>query len=232
VAFYSIAGDIVSTGLYRDEWDRLFYYADPVFRYKPLMPVPGNHDSQDGLGAWMYRDMFSLPENGPAGVKPELSYSFTYRNSLFLMIDVTSPVASQSSWIEQQLKGSATTWKFAMFHFPPYNYEEDYSEIRKEWCVLFDEYHVDMVMSGHTHYYMRTKPICNERVVGDPSQGTIYVISVGIPGNHENMPPEDYAEVRDGKGWLYQHMEIEGNRLTYKSLDINGKSVDAFTIEK
>jgi len=232
VAFYSVAGDLVSTGLNRDDWDQLFHVSGPVFQYKPLMPVPGNHDSQDGLGAWMYQEIFSLPENGPVEVLPELSYAFNYKNALFLMLDVTTPLELQSGWIEEQLSKSEAKWKFAMFHFPPYNYEEDYSEIRKEWCTLFDTYHVDMVMSGHTHYYMRTKPIFNEEVVEHLSQGTVYVISVGIPGNHENMPVEEYAEVRDGKGWLYQHMEISGDRLIYKSLDIEGNINDTFSIEK
>ena len=232
VAFYSIAGDLVSTGLYREDWDQLLNVSGPVFNDKPLMPVPGNHDNQDGLGAWMYQELFSLPVNGPEKVLPELTYSFVYKNALFLMIDATAPVELQSSWIEAQLKGSGAEWKFAMFHFPPYNYEEDYSVIREEWCTLFDTYHVDMVMSGHTHYYMRSKPIFNEQVVELVSQGTVYVISVGIPGNHENMPDEDYAEVRDGRGWLYQHMEIKDNVLIYKSLDINGNIRDSFIIEK
>ena len=232
VAFYSIAGDLVSTGLHRDDWDQLFHVSGSVFQYKPLMPVPGNHDSQDGLGAWMYQDIFSLPENGPEGVSPELSYTFNYKNALFLMIDVTSPIELQSSWVEEQLSRSQAKWKFAMFHFPPYNYEEDYSEIRKEWCTLFDTYHVDMVMSGHTHYYMRSLPIFNEQVLEHPSQGTVYVISVGIPGMHENMPEEKYAAHRDGNGCLYQHMEIIGDKLFYKSLDINGNIKDTFIIQK
>lgn len=232
VAFYSIAGDLVSTGLYRDDWDQLLHVSDPVFQYKPLMPIPGNHDSQDGLGSWMYQEIFSLPENGPDKMLPELSYTFNYKNALFLMLDVTSPLELQSRWIEEQLSNSNAKWKFAMFHFPPYNYEEDYSEIRQEWCTLFDKYHVDMVMSGHTHYYMRSLPIFNEEVVEHHSQGTVYVISVGIPGRHEHMPPEEYAEHREGNGWLYQHMEIDGDRLNYRSLDINGEIKDSFSIEK
>jgi hypothetical protein len=45
------------------------------------MPVPGNHDSQDGLGAWMYKEMFSLPENGPTGQPSEMTYAFNYQNA-------------------------------------------------------------------------------------------------------------------------------------------------------
>ncbi len=47
-------------------------------------------------------------------------------------------------------------------------------------------------ISGHTHYYMRSKPIVNELVAEHVSQGTVYVISLGIPGNHKNMPAEEY----------------------------------------
>ncbi|MDX2442867.1 MAG: metallophosphoesterase family protein [Bacteroidales bacterium] len=232
VAFYSIAGDLVGTGLFRDEWDKFFHNSGPVFNFKPLMPTPGNHDNQDGLGAWMYAELFSLPENGPQKVLPEMTYSFTYKNALFLMIDATAPYSYQSEWIENQLQNTNAEWKFAMFHFPPYNYEEDYSDIRERWCSLFDTYHVDMVMSGHTHYYMRSKPIFNEQVVDHPSKGTIYIISVGIPGNHGDIPPQDYAEVQDGKGWLYQHVKIENNKLIYKSINIDGKIKDELVIEK
>jgi hypothetical protein len=231
-AFYSIAGDLVSTGLYRDDWDRFFDYSGSVFARKPLMPVPGNHDNQDGLGAWMYQEMFSLPANGPKQVGPELSYAFEYKNALFIMIDCTSPVAVQSSWIENQLRNTDALWKFAFFHFPPYSWEEDYPEIREEWCSLFDQYHVDMVMSGHVHYYMRSLPVRNGEIVQSPDEGTIYTISVGIPSRGGDMPPEKYAAVRNTRGWLYQHMEIDEGRLVYQSVNHAGEIIDEFSIQK
>ena len=232
VAFYSIAGDLVSTGLHRDEWDELWLQAGDIFRQKPLMPIPGNHDSQDGLGAWMYQEMFSLPKNGPASAPSEQTYAFTYQNALFLMIDGTSPIEEQTAWIKQQLANSKADWKFAFFHFPPYNYEEDYALIRKEWCSLFDQYHVDMVMSGHVHYYMRTKPMFAEKPVDSPAKGTIYTISVGIPGHHEHMPPEEYAVLRYPKGNYYQHIAIKGKTMVYTCYDPEGQVKDQLQISK
>ena len=231
-AFYSIAGDLVSTGLYRDEWDMFFGYAKNAFAEKPLMPVLGNHDRQDGLGAWMYYALFSLPENGPAQVEPEGSYTFEYGNAFFLMLDCTSPIEEQSEWIEEQLSNTSATWKFAMFHFPPYNYEEPYPDIQAAWGSLFDQYHVDMVMGGHTHYYMRTKPMHGGEVVRSPKEGTVYAISIGIPSEHENMLDEPYAEVRFGEGPFYQHMDISGHRLTYQVFDKEGKLRDEMVIQK
>lgn len=232
VAFYNIAGDLVSTGLHRDEWDELWQHSGGVFARKPLMPIPGNHDSQDGLGAWMYQEMFSLPENGPAAAPTEQTYAFTYQNALFLMIDGTAPVEQQTAWIKEQLARSTADWKFAFFHFPPYNYEEDYALIRNEWCSLFDQYHVDMVMSGHVHYYMRSKPMYAGKPVDSPAKGTVYTISVGIPGTHENMPPEDYAVSRYPKGNYYQHITINGKTMVYTCYNPDGQVKDELRIDK
>jgi hypothetical protein len=232
ISFYSIIGDLVSTGLNRDEWDEFFHHSSPIFSQKPLMPIPGNHDSQDGLGAAMYQNLFSLPTNGPEKLPTERTYSFQYQNALFVMIDGTFSNTAQTAWIEQQLANSKAKWKFVMLHFPPYNFEEDYAQIRKEWGVLFDRYHVDMVMSGHIHYYMRSKPIFAEKTVASPAQGTIYTISISIPSQHKNWPEEEYAAARFQSGPVYQHIRINNNELTYRCLDVEGKVKDKLTIVK
>jgi len=232
IAFYSIAGDLVSTGLFRDEWDKFFDVSGDVFSNKPLMPVPGNHDRQDGLGAKMYYSLFSLPKDGPSDVSPESTYSFRYQNALFLMIDSTHPIEEQAAWIEDKLKTTSAEWKFVFFHFPPYNYEEPYPDIQKSWGHIFDKYHVDMVMSGHVHYYMRTKPMNNGQVVDTFEDGTVYTVSIGIGSNHQNMSEEPYAEVRYGQGQYYQLMEIENNKLKYTAFDDMGVVKDQLLIKK
>ena len=232
ISFFDIAGDLVSTGLNRDEWDELWRHSGNVFRSKPLMPIPGNHDSQDGLGAGMYQEMFSLPTNGPEGLPKEMTYAFNYQDALFLMMDATLSVPAQTAWLEEKLKTSKAKWKFVFFHFPPYNFVEPYDEIRKEWCTLFDKYHVDMVMNGHMHYYLRTKPMNNGKAMSLPAEGTIYTMSISIPGKQENWLAEDYAVKRYKDGPLYQHIAMYGNKLTYQCLDPEGVVRDAFEIVK
>lgn len=231
-AFFSIAGDLVSTGLNRDDWDKLFEHSRGVFSKKPVMPVPGNHDRQDGLGAKMYYDMFSLPQNGPDKVDKESTYSFEYGNALFLMIDATQDVDDQTEWIEKTLSSSKATWKFAMFHFPPYNFEEPYPEIQEAWVPLFDKYHVDMVMGGHVHYYMRSKPMNGGKVVDNFSKGTVYAISISIPTHHDNIGEEPYAVQRYPEGFYFTRMDIKGNTLKYTVVDSNGNTKDEFEIRK
>jgi Icc-related predicted phosphoesterase len=231
-AFYTIAGDLVGDGLYRDQWDDLFEFSKNVICNKPLMNVPGNHDNRLGLGAKMYRGMFSYPANGPDGVPKEQTYSFTYKNTLFLMLDATSSVEAQTDWIEDQLSNTKATWKIAVFHFPPYNWEEPYPNIQKAWIPLFDKYHVDMVFSGHIHYYMRSKPMRAGEVMDSYNDGTVYIISLGIPGRNEEIDDEPYAAVREQDCWLYQHIQIEADKLTYQSVNFDGEVIDSFDIQK
>jgi hypothetical protein len=231
-AFYTIAGDNVSTGLYRDEWDRYFARAGDAFASKPLMPVPGNHDRQDGLGAKLYTDLFALPVNQPEGVDAELSYYFEYGNALFIMIDATSDVDDHTPWIERILSQTKAKWKFVMFHFPPYNFEEPYLDIQQAWVPLFDKYHVDMVMGGHIHYYMRSKPMRGGQVVDDYAKGTVYAISISIPSTHDHLGPEPYAVKQYADGYFYQRVELGDHELRYKAVDSDGVTRDEFSIRK
>jgi len=231
-AFYSIVGDLVSDGLHRDQWDDLFEYMRGVDNSIPLMAVPGNHDNRAGLGAQLYRDQFSYPLNAPEGVPTEQTYSFTYKNTLFLMIDATSPMDPQTPWIEKQLAESKATWKIVMFHFPPYNWEEPYLDIQKAWVPLFDKYHVDMVYNGHIHYYMRSKPMKEGRVVPSFKEGTVYVVSIGTTTHDHEMSPEPYAAVRNAIGPLYQYVKIDGAKLSYQAFDSQNKLIDSFEIKK
>jgi acid phosphatase type 7 len=232
IAFFAIAGDLVNDGLHRNQWDELFNYSGTVIPSRPLMAVPGNHDNRAGLGARMFREMFSYPLNGPAGVEKEQTYAFTYKNCLFLMLDATSPIEQQNAWIEEQLAGTTATWKIAITHFPPYNFSGPYENIQKEWIPLFDKYHVDLVFSGHIHYYMRSRPMRGGEVAEPNAGGTVYVISVAVPARDRDMGEEPYAAVRNSIGHQYQHIRIKDNELEFTSVNINNEGVDTFRIKK
>jgi hypothetical protein len=180
----------------------------------------------------MYTDLFDLPKNAPQNLPEEYTYSFKYGDALFLMLASTLPIEEQTAWLENQLKNSMEKWKIAMFHFPPYSYEEDYPVIRKEWGDLFDKYHVDIVFSGHVHYYMRSKPMFNQQPVSNPAEGTIYVISIAIPNRDKEMPKEEFVDVRFGGEMLYQTINIDDDKLVYRAFNSEGSERDKFIIQK
>jgi len=231
-AFFTVAGDMVGDGLHRNEWDELMAYPKNIISRKPFMNTVGNHDNRSGLGALVFRETFSYPKNGPADVPQEQTYSFTYKNTLFLMIDATSGVDTHTKWIEEQLANTEATWKIAVFHFPPYNWEEPYYDIQEAWLPVFDQYHVDMVFSGHIHYYMRSKPMNDGQVVDSYNDGTAYIISIGIPSRTREASEEPYAEVRYTKGQYYQVVKIDDKKLVYKAINAEGEIADVFEIDK
>jgi acid phosphatase type 7 len=233
-AFYAIAGDVVSMGLFRDEWDSFFAISNSVFSHRPIAFALGNHDDQDGLGARLPLALFEFPRNGPPGVEPERTYSFRYGNALFLVMDVGTPYEAQAAWMEQQLAATDAAWRFAIYHFPLYclKDDDDYGAIRSRWEKVFARHHVDMVLSGHVHYYLRTRPMRNGQPVASPADGTIHLVSVGIPGQRWPRPLPPFADKYMSGGPWYQKFDIAGRRLVCRTYDANGKVHDELAIEK
>jgi hypothetical protein len=230
--FATISGDLVGTGQYRDDWDQFLAYSSPVARQYPLVPAIGNHDTIDGLGADMYLSVFDLPKNGPKGIAPERAYSVRYGNTLVLVLDCTEPLEPQTPWIEEQLANTDATWKFVVFHFPPYSPDEDYPDIRAEWCTVFDKYHVDFVLAGHVHNYQRTHPIRNGEPMERPEQGTVYLITCSVPWRPQREKPEYAAFVGEWSKPTFVAFTIDGDRLEARAFDEEGNMHDEFTIVK
>lgn len=220
--FYLQAGDLVNTGLFRDNWDQLFNVTRSITNNKPFMVVPGNHDSQEALFPSMYLSYFKFPDNGPVGLPKGLSYHFTYANTLFLMIDaLTLNVDSQKKWIENTLKGSKEKFKIVVFHFAPHTFESTYPDILEHWEPLFQAYNVDLVFNGHFHYYHKT----NEK------QQPKYIMSVATKSKGEDISIKA-GEFYVKKGYLYQHIKIQDTSLELTSVDSTGNIIDQFKLTK
>lgn len=231
-AFYMIAGDLVDTGQFRSDWDDFFHLSRNVFNRRPLLPAIGNHDEVEGLGSGMYRSLFALPANGPAALTPGHAYSVRYGNALVLVLHSGDPAMAQAAWIEEQLSTTDALWKIAVFHFPPYNYEEPYPEIRALWGYLFEKHGVDFTLAGHIHYYMRSHPMRADRPRDAAEGGVIHVVSIAIENPARDLPPEDYAAARLTGVPLYHTFEVDGRRLVFRALDADGAEHDRVELEK
>jgi acid phosphatase type 7 len=233
-AFYLMAGDLVNRGAERDDWDSLFYNAQGVWTHRPVMPTIGNHECQGGKPK-LYLKEFALPVNGPKEIEPERVYSFEYGNALFVVLDGNLAPASQAAWLEQKLSHTQSTWKFVMFHQPAYSSggNRDNAGLRAAWTPLFDKYHVDMVLQGHDHAYLRTYPMRAGQRVASPKEGTVYVISVSGTKSYP-QPKHDYTEVGMTKVATFQVLDIQTNpnRLQYRACDADTKVRDELVIEK
>jgi hypothetical protein len=238
--FVVLAGDLVDRGNERTNWDHFFLRAAGVFDRVPLMPCVGNHEYLD-MGPRLYRAFFELPRNGPDGIGPDLVYHFECGDAFFAVLDSTLAVSSpdqakrQAEWLDQALRQTRATWKFAIFHHPVYPSHpwRDSPAMREHWVPIFDKHHVDLVLQGHDHAYLRTYPLrANHRAKGS-SQGTIYLIAVS-GDKFVDQRPRDYIEVGFTRVPTYQTIDIDAhlNQLSYRAWTGDGKIVDELTIDK
>ncbi len=233
-AFYIMAGDLVNRGNDRDDWDSFFANAATIYDRRQLIPAIGNHENQGGHPT-LYLDNFTLPTNGPTSLEPERAYAFEYSNALFIILDTNLKPEDQAAWLEEQLANSKATWKFAVYHHPAYSSapDRDNAGVRKHWLPLFDKYHLDMALQGHDHAYLRTYPMKGGKPVASPKDGTVYIVSVSGTKMYE-QDQGDYTEFGLTNVSTYQVLDIQisGDRLVYRSYDIDGAKRDEIIIEK
>ncbi len=149
----------------------------------PIYTILGNHE---GDSKYYYQYM--------ANPEPEYYYTFTYGNAQFFMIDTDRKVntgSKQYEWLEEELKKSQATWKFAVHHHPPYSSDEsDYGDAYRgpsergdkslqPLVKLYEKYGLDICFYGHIHDYERTWPIKDNKV--NREEGVIYIQTGGGP---------------------------------------------------
>ncbi len=234
-AFYLLAGDLVNRGNDRDDWDDFFFNARGVFDRRPVAPALGNHEYHSGQEPHLYHALFTLLENGPKTVPAERAYRFRYGNALFVVLDSNLDPEAQTEWLDESLADPDAVWKFVAFHHPIYSSSprRDNPWLRDAWLPIFDKHHVDLVLQGHDHAYLRTYPMKENARVDGAAQGTIYLVSMAGTKMYE-QDKRDYAEVGFVNTSTFQVLDIQlhGNRLVYHAYDIDGNRVDDFVIEK
>jgi hypothetical protein len=229
-----MAGDLVNRGADRNDWDMFFAEAKGVFSHKPLIPALGNHEySRRGKDdRLLYQDLFALPDASPVGEK---AYTLRYGNVLLIVLDSDLPPGTQKEWLEQQLRETDATWKFAVYHHPSYSSKPNRNnpEIREIWGDIFDEYHVDLALQGHDHAYLRTYPMKGGKRTESPDDGTIYVVSVSGT-KYYDQGDHDFTEAGFKNMSTYQVIDIylNGDRLVFRAFDMEGKVRDEFAIDK
>lgn len=239
IAFIMMSGDLVESGDIRNFWDDFLAHSGDVFRSKPLIPSMGNHDyGNTNIGSNIFMSYFANPESASEQGIPA-NYQFRYGNTSFLVIN-SMKFKAQTSWIEQALqksKANDDAFTVAMFHFPLYRpREKRNNEVAKRyWEPLFDKYRVDLILTGHDHSYVRSKPLREGKAVAEGESGTVYVTAVACKKFYkthkldiaatqfENTPTGQVITLGESNGELF---------VRYVSYNLEGASVDNFEAHK
>jgi hypothetical protein len=121
----------------------------------------GNHDLDYQSSYYQLLDHYNL-------YKPY--YSFNFQNIHFVTISTEHPFEQGSIQyefiqydLEKSLQDPSIVWRIVFLHKPMYtasDFDENSSEeLKKTFHKLFEKYHVDIVLSGHTQYYQRSLPL-------------------------------------------------------------------------
>jgi predicted phosphodiesterase len=153
-------------------------------------------------------------------------YAYTYGPSRHLILSSYSnfdPGSKQYTWLVDELEKvdrSITPWLIVIMHVPIYNtFEEHRHDVqhtkgREILEPLFVKYHVNIVVSGHVHAYMRTKNVAFGKV---NDTGPVHIIA-GDGGRQIDSPflnaePEEWVVTRDSTVFGYGTFEIYNSTI-------------------
>ena len=253
-------GDIVENGAVANSWKGLLDVGQPLNANYPLMCVTGNHDVVNDTASAdfqkpfpVFYDVMNLPGN-------QLNYSYDYGNTHFVAINsgfaqgaekagkvLFAEKSAEYRWLEADLAKARSNrhidWIIMYSHYPIYSF--GFSHIptwQRHVKPLVDKYKVDLYLAGHRHVYERHKAVRGTEIfepadaqVYNQPQGTIYITNGSCGGSLQGVGgwalPTMMFTPREKK-YTHAVMTIEGNTITYKVADKEGKEVDHFKIVK
>ncbi len=176
----------------------------------------GNHDSPSQR---LYE---------PFHMGGERYYAFSPRDDVeFFALDSTYMNDEQQAWIKKALTDSKAPWKIAFFHHPLYSSGERHGselDLRAILEPIFLADGVDVVISGHDHFY--------ERV--NPQKGIYYFVVGGAAklrrGNIDIKSGITAAGYDQGRSFMLA--EIVGDRMFIEAIGEDGQAVDRFVIPR
>jgi hypothetical protein len=191
--------------------------------YKPLLDAGvkfyaalGNHDDP----AQRFYKLFNM--NG------ERHYSFKppAGSVRFYALDSNYMDKDQLAWLEKELAASDSDWKIAFFHHPLYSSGEKHGSntaLREQVEPLLVKHGVDVVFTGHEHFYERLKP----------QKGITYFISGNAAKLRKGNIGESAMTAKGfDQGYAFMLVEIAGNEMHFQTLDADGKTVDGGIVRR
>lgn len=160
------AGDQVNDGFSSLQYNAFF--SPDTLSSIPVAPTAGNHD--------FYSARFDkyFGNSGYDGIGND--YYFSFGNALFIVLDsnnILAPIHKKT--ISDAVNSYPDAdWRVIMLHHGAYSAGAD--EFTNKICTsmlkdYFDVYGIDLVLSGHNHFYSRTYPIYDGKI---SSVGTVY----------------------------------------------------------
>jgi predicted phosphodiesterase len=215
--FVIMVGDNLYGGNSAKDYDKKF-----AIPYKPLLDggvkfyaALGNHDDPS--------ERFYKPFN----MNGDRYYSFKPADGVrFFALDSTYVDDKQLKWVDDQLATSGSDWKIAFFHHPPYSSGETHGSdetLRTQLEPIFVKHGVNVVLTGHEHFYERIKP----------QKGIAYFITGSSAKLREgNITQTQLTAKGFDSAYTFMIVEIVGDDMYYQTMTDMGKTVDSGRVHR
>lgn len=153
-------------------------------------------------------------------------YSFKKGNIRFFALNSNYMDGRQLEWLEKELANKDAEWKVAFFHHPLYSSGRKHgsdTELRKVLEPLFIKHGLQVVFTGHEHFYERLKP----------QKGIHYFIS----GAGGKLRPGDVKSTQmTAKSYdqdlHFMLVEVAGDEMHFQAISRTGKTIDSGVINR
>ncbi|MEK6409546.1 MAG: metallophosphoesterase [Acidobacteriota bacterium] len=172
----------------------------------------GNHDDANQR---MY-DHFNM--NGKE------YYSFKKGNATFYSLNSNYMDKRQIDWLEAGLSKNNSEWKICFFHHPPYSSGKAHgpdNQLREVIEPIFVKHGVNVVFSGHEHFYERLKPQKGIHYFISGAGGKLRAGDVGVSQVTAKSFDQDMH---------FMLIEIVDDTMHFQVISRTGKTIDSGTL--
>lgn len=167
-SFVLSAGDQIQTNAKKvkdntvSEIEYAGYLSPDILKSLPVATTVGNHDADNAN--YLYH--FNVPNLSTLGANEYVGgdYSFTYGDALFIMLNTQDTnSAEHGQFIKETVEANPDAkWKVVALHQDIYGSAEHSNEpeivnLRYALVPYFEQYGVDVVLTGHDHAYSRSQ---------------------------------------------------------------------------
>ncbi len=211
---------------YFDFDERLYKPYATAMGKKTIWLGGGNHEYYGDEAFW---ENIWMPNN-------ERWYSFDWGDAHFLVLDTELPITPGTPQYQFALAdlgaSQSKVWRIVVLHRPPYsstNSANSSSPGRTYLVPMFEQKHVQLVLTGHSHNYERTYPLLGG--VPQESGGVTYIVSGG-GGNGLNQFLVSQPSWSAFRQAAYEHLDItvSPNSLQIDAITETGAILDSTVI--
>lgn len=190
--------------------------------YRPLLDQKvkfyaalGNHDESNQR----FYEFFNM--------EGQEYYHFKKGNVSFYSLNSNYMDKKQIDWLNDKLASDTSEWKVAYFHHPPYSSGAAHgsdTKLREIVEPIFTRNGVNVVFTGHEHFYERIKP----------QKGIYYFIS-GSGGKLRKGDVKKGSSLTDkafDRDMSFMLIEVAGDQMYFQVISRTGETVDSGVIAR